>query len=250
MRMNQGYSQLFQGLSSSGGNSGNMNFFSDYASIKNGSYGKLLKNYYGTGMSSTGNSSTAKTSNVLERILEERRNPKVSEDVKEANSNLISGISSLKNSVSSLQNDKTYTNTENGQTATEKVASAMKSFVSEYNEVVNASKRSTLTNKTAYIANMMTTTAANADKLKEIGVTINANGTLQLNEGQLKATDLSKVQELFSPKDSMSYGSTVMSRLSFAGIGSGVTDSTEKDNTAGSSAASLKADSEALASDK
>ncbi len=250
MGMNQGYSQLFQGLSSSGGNSGNMNFFSDYASIKNGSYGKLLKNYYGTGMSSTGNSSTAKTSNVLERILEERRNPKVSEDVKEANSNLISGISSLKNSVSSLQNDKTYTNTENGQTATEKVASAMKSFVSEYNEVVNASKRSTLTNKTAYIANMMTTTAANADKLKEIGVTINANGTLQLNEGQLKATDLSKVQELFSPKDSMSYGSTVMSRLSFAGIGSGVTDSTEKDNTAGSSAASLKADSEALASDK
>ena len=85
MGMNQGYSQLFQGLSSSGGNSGNMNFFSDYASIKNGSYGKLLKNYYGTGMSSTGNSSTAKTSNVLERILEERRNPKVSEDVKEAN---------------------------------------------------------------------------------------------------------------------------------------------------------------------
>ena len=30
-----------------------------------------------------------------------------------------------------------------------------------------------MTNKTAYIANMMSTTAANADKLKEIGVSIN-----------------------------------------------------------------------------
>lgn len=252
MSMNQGYSTLFQSLSTSKSGSGNMNFFSDYASIKSGSYKKLMKAYYGTGQSSSTTSAGTKssTSNVLDRILEERRNPKVSEDVKEANSNLVSGISSLKNSVSTLQNDNTYTNTENGQSASDKVVSAMKAYVSEYNDVVNASKRSTMTNKTAYIANIMKTTASNADKLSEIGVTINANGTLQLNEGKLKATDISKVQEMFSSKDSMSYGSTVMSRLQFAGITTGVTGSEEKDNTAGSSASSLKADSEALASDK
>ena len=52
--MNQDYSQLFQSLSSGGG-MGNLNFLSDYASIKNGSYAKLMKTYYGGAQ----NSSTA-----------------------------------------------------------------------------------------------------------------------------------------------------------------------------------------------
>lgn len=249
--MSQNFSQMFQGLSSGSG-SGNTNFLADYASLKSGSYGRLMKAYYGSGSSSSSVSSGSKaqTNNVLERILEERRNPKVSEDVKEANANLTAGIPTLKNTVSTLQNDNTYTDTQNGQSATEKVASAMKNFVSQYNDVVNAAKQSTLSNKTAYIANMMKTTKANADKLSEIGVTVNANGTLQFNEATMKSAGISKVQEMFSSKDSMSYGSTVMSRLQFAGIATGATDSTDKENTAGSSASSLKADGEALASDK
>lgn len=77
--MSQNYSQMFQGLSSSG--SGSNNFLADYASLKSGSYGRLMKAYYGSGSSSSSVSSGSKaqTNNVLERILEERRNPKVSE---------------------------------------------------------------------------------------------------------------------------------------------------------------------------
>lgn len=248
--MSQSYSQLFQGLSSGNG-TGNTNFLADYASLKSGSYGKLMKAYYSAGPSSStvSSGSKARTSNVLETILEERRNPKVSEDVKEANANLATGIPTLKNAVATLQNDNTYTNTQNGQNATDKVASAMKNFVSQYNEVVNAAKQSTLSNKTAYIANIMKTTKENADGLAEIGITINSNGTLQFNEGKMKATGITKVQEMFSSKDTMSYGSTVMSRLQFAGISS-TKDTTEKDNTASSNASGLKADGEALASDK
>ena len=83
--MSQGYSQLFQGLSSGSG-SGSTNFLADYASLKSGSYGRLMKAYYGGESSSTVSSgSKARTNNILEQILEERRNPKVSEDVKEAN---------------------------------------------------------------------------------------------------------------------------------------------------------------------
>ena len=230
--MSQNYSQMFQGLSSSSG-SGSSNFLADYASLKSGSYGRLMKAYYGSGSSSSSVSSGSKaqTNNVLERILEERRNPKVSEDVKEANANLTAGIPTLKNTVSTLQNENTYTDTQNGQSATDKVASAMKNFVSQYNDVVNAAKQSTLSNKTAYIANMMKTTKANADKLSEIGITVNKNGTLQFNEATMKSAGISKVQEMFSSKDSMSYGSTVMSRLQFAGIAAGATDSTDKENT-------------------
>ena len=253
----QDYSYLFQSLSSSSGGMGNLNFLSDYASIKNGSYGKLMKTYYAKAQDSgtTGSSSKSRSNDVLERILEEKKNPKVSKDVQEANANLTTGLSSLKNSVSALQNSKTYTDTENGQSATSKVVSAVKDYVSNYNDVLKAARGSTLTNKTAYVANMMSSTAANADKLSEIGVIVNRDGTLTLSEDKLKATDVSKVQELFSSDDIMSYGSVIASRVQFAGAGSGTsstdaTSNTGTNNTVSSGAASLKTDSNALASDE
>ncbi len=237
----------------------NQNFLSDYASIKNGSYARLMKSYYGTGQtlgSVPSSKKSTKTSNVLDKILEERKNPKVSKNVQEANENLTKGISNLKSSVSALQSDGTYTNTENGQSAADKVVSAMKTFVSDYNNVVNSAKGSTLANKTAYVANMMGSTAANADKLEEIGIRVNARGNLELNEAKLKAADLSKVQELFSPDDMMSYGSMIASRVQFAGSGATTntvdgttnTDKTETEDKKATGAAGLKEAGNALAS--
>lgn len=259
--MSQDYSQLFQSISSGSG-AGNQNFLSDYASIKNGSYGKLLRAYYGKGQSSSAaDGKKGSSNNVIDKMIEERKNPKISKEAQEANENLTAGLSKLKSSVSALQNDKTYTNTENGQSATDKVVAAMKNYVSDYNSVVTAAKRSTLTGKTAYVANMMSSTSANAEKLSELGVTINANGTLQLDEGKLKGVDVSKVQELFSNDDIMSYGSKISSRIQFAGTTTNTnttnktdstdgTDSTGTNNVTGSKAAALKADGETLASDK
>ena len=251
--MNQDSSYLFQGLS---GGSGNLNFISDYAAIKNGSYGKLMKSYYGS-MNSSGSTSygsKTSTSNYLDRILEEKRNPKVSKETQEANANLTSGISSLKSTVSTLQNANTYTASKDGTSAAEKVVSAIKNYVSQYNDVVKTAKDSTLTNKTSHVAGMMRSSEANAKKLAEIGITVNGDGTLQLNEGKLKATDISKVQELFSKDDVMSYGSTVMSRLGFASVSSGSVSSTEKnkaeqDKTTYAGAADLKTDIQKLISD-
>ena len=250
----QDYSYLFQSMSSSSGGMGNLNFLSDYASIRNGSYGKLLKTYYNKAKDSGTEASSSQSSSrsVLDKILEEKKNPKVSKDVQEANANLTSGLSTMKNTVAALQSDKTYTDTANGQSAKDKVVSAMKAYVSDYNDVLKAARGSTLTNKTAYVANMMSSTAANADKLAEIGVMVNGDGTLTLSEEKLKATDISKVQEMFSADDIMSYGSVIASRLRFAGAGSsaaGTTGTTGTNNTAGSGA-SLKTDSKALASDE
>lgn len=251
---NQDSSYLFQSLSSNGNGMVNLNFLSDYASIKNGSYGKLMKAYYSTGLNSGTSVSGSKTSskNILEKLEAEKKNPKVSKEVNAANSNLTSGLSSLKSSISVLQNDNTYTNTENGQSAADKTVSAVKAFVTDYNNVVSAAKDSTLTGKTTYVANMMSSTAANADKLSEIGVRVNANGTLEIDEAKLKTTDLSKVQELFSARDIMSYGSKLASRVQFAGTTAAVNKAagTETNKTTVSDAARLKADSASLASDE
>ncbi|MDE7222530.1 MAG: hypothetical protein K2O34_01960 [Acetatifactor sp.] len=249
------YSSLFSSIGSAAGNAASSNWLGDYAMIKNGSYGKLMKAYYAdAGSTQTSGTTTASKrsnkSNVLDRILEEKKNPTVSKEAQKANAELTTGLSSLKTSVSTLQSDKIYTDTANGQSAADKVSSAVKAFVSDYNSVVNAAKNSTLSNKTAYVANMMSSTAANADKLAEIGINVNSNGTIDLNEAKLKAADISKVQELFSARDITSYGSMVASRLQFAGAAAstGTTDSTES-TSAASSASSLKADSRALASD-
>lgn len=231
---------------------GGSNFLTDYASIKNGSYGKLMKTYYNTAKSSATGSSSSKTSsgNVLEKILEEKRNPKVSKDTQEANEKLTTGLTDLKTTVSALQNSKTYTDTANGQSAADKTVSAVKAYVEQYNNVVTAAKGSNLANKTAYVANMMSSTATNADKLAEIGVTVNSNGTLELNEKELKEAGTSKVQELFSSQDIMSYGSVVASRLQFAGTSSSTSATDGTGSTTSSSASSLKADGRALGSDE
>lgn len=252
----QDYSYLFQSLSSSGG-MGNLNFLSDYASIKNGSYGKLMKAYYGTGSSSSATSGGTNRSsyNILEKLDQEKRTPRVSKDVQEANSSLTSGLSTLKNSIATLQNEDTYTNTDNGKSAADKVVSAVKSFVTDYNKVVTAAKGSTLTSQTAYVTNMMSATSANADRLAEIGIKVNAKDTLDLNEAKLKEADISKIQEMFSSEDIMSYGSRLASRVQFAGSASAsATDktdnsSTDTDKTSSvSGAAGVKADGKALAS--
>lgn len=256
--MSQGYSQLFQSISSGGG-MGSQNFLSDYASIKNGSYGKLLKSYYSmdrdSGTTASGKKSESKS--VLDKILEERKNPKISKEVEEANANLTAGIAKLKGSVTTLQSDKTYAD---GQNVSDKIVTAMKNFVTDYNNVVTSAKRSTLESKTAYVANMMSSTSANADKLSELGVTIKADGTLQLNEKKLKEAEASKVQELFSKDDIMSYGSKISSRIEFANSASGGnttngtegTDSTDSEDSSSSisGAASLKADGKTMASDE
>ena len=97
---------------------------------------------------------------------------------------------------------------------------------------------------------MMSSTSKYADQLSEIGITIQKNGTLLLDQNKLKTADLSKVQDLFSSDNIMSYGSTISSRVQFAGASSSASTTTETTTSKSTSASNLKADSNALASDE
>lgn len=245
------YSSLFSSLDSSA------SWLNDYASLKNGSYGKLMKAYYSevksdaAGVGSSNSKSKRSSTNILEKLEAEKKNPRISKEAEKSNTALTAGLSSLRSSVSKLSDSSTFTDTEGGASAADKTLSAVKSYVKDYNSVVTAAKGSTLANKTAYVSNVMSSTSANAGKLADIGITVNSNGTLTLDETKLKATDVSKVQDLFSTTDMMSYGSTVSSRLQFAGtaVASGAAGATENVSKTASNAASLKADGKTLASD-
>lgn len=257
------FMNFWNGNSLYGSNNSSTNLyslFSERNAIKNGTYKKLLKSYYSSLEENSGSTtSTSKRrgqNNIIDKLLKEKMYPTVSKETQEANTNLTNGIGSLKSSISTLQNENTFEDTENGKTASEKVVSAMKSYVNNYNNVVTASKSSTLSNKTAYVANMMSTTSKFEKELGEIGVMLKSDGTLQLDETKLKNTDLSKVQKLFSTDNIQSYGSTIASRVKFAGGGTSTTTGTTNDSTStddkkpasSSAAAALKTDGEALAS--
>lgn len=257
------FMNFWNGNSLYGSNNSSTNLyslFSERNAIKNGTYKKLLKSYYSSLEENSGSAtSTSKRrgqNNIIDKLLKEKMYPTVSKETQEANTNLTNGIGSLKSSISTLQNENTFEDTENGKTASEKVVSAMKSYVNNYNNVVTASKSSTLSNKTAYVANMMSTTSKFEKELGEIGVMLKSDGTLQLDETKLKNTDLSKVQKLFSTDNIQSYGSTIASRVKFSGGGTSTTTGTTNDSTStddkkpasSSAAAALKTDGETLAS--
>ena len=93
-----------------GSQSGLSGMLSDYNTIRSGSYKKLLKSYYGSAEQLSGTSS-AKTSNVIDKILEEKRNPQVSAEQTKTNALLDSSVSNLKNSLATLSKEKSYEDT-------------------------------------------------------------------------------------------------------------------------------------------
>lgn len=241
---------------------GGSNFYTDYASIRNGSYKKLMKSYYakyGPKSQSKSGSSSSSGKSILDQILEEKRNPTVSKAVANANSSLNSGVSSLKSAISKLQNEDTYSDKDGADTG-ENVRSALKSYVDSYNTTVKASKQSNNSATTQHVSDIMKETSANADRLKEIGIRINGDGTLTLDETKAKTAKAYLTKDFFSSEDSRSYGSKVANHLNGAAMytnrststtktkGITQTDDATKDTT--KSSTDLKSDIEALTGDK
>ena len=136
------YSFLFSGLSSSASNALSGNWLADYASIKNGSYGKLMKAYYAK---DSGDSKTA-ASTITKKDT-------ATDTAKKALAKVETTTDALKESADALlatgkkdlftQKDIT-TKDENGVESTTKgydtdaIYSAVNSFVTNYNSVMAA----------------------------------------------------------------------------------------------------------------
>lgn len=206
------------------------NMFSDYAAIRNGSYKRLLKQYYSdAGSTSYGSKGTTKTSNVLDRILEERRRPVESKSVSEANSALTTGVNSTKNALNVLQNDDTY-KSDDKKTASDKTLSALKNYVSAYNSTIEAAKKSTNTGMTHHVADIMKAMDQNAEALEKTGIYIKSDGTLYINEGKAKNADKDETKALFS-KERGSLGYSIGNALNGAGYYATSSASTQQSDT-------------------
>ena len=209
------YSFLFSGLSSSASNAVSGNWLADYASIKNGSYGKLMKAYYAK---DSGDSKTA-ASHITNRTTSTEAQKTVLAKVETTTDALKESADALlATGKKDLFTQKDIiTKDENGVETSAKgydaIYSAVNSFVTNYNSVMSAVddvNDTTVNNRAESLGN---TTIANSKQLAKIGITMKNDGTLSLDKDAFMKADMSAVKNLFQGNGSYGYRVSAQSSM-------------------------------------
>ena len=212
----QDVSFLFSSLGSGAAGVANSSWLSDYASIKNGSYRKLMKAYF----SETGDDSvksiarktqSARTALTSQESKEYAKTEKAADSLKESADALLSR---------SLFQQKDITTTdENGHETTTKgydteaIYGAVNSFVNNYNSVVKASGDLTDGTLGRRVTSMNNATISHSKSLQGVGISINSDGTLALDKESFMKAKMTKVQSLFNGNGSYAYQVSAQSSL-------------------------------------
>ncbi len=214
----QNYSYLFQSLPGSGSNS-NLNFLADYASIKNGSYAKLMKAYYAESGSSkqvssivnSKNKSSISTASDSAETLSSVQS--AADDLKEAADKLLNtGSSSVFNKVEVEGTDIYGQPTTTEEYDVEGIYKSVSSFVDSYNKLIDELSdvnSKNISNKETYLVGM---TKANENLLSKVGITIGSDNKLSLDADKFKEADMTTAKTLFN--GSLSYGYRVSAQAS------------------------------------
>ncbi len=209
----QDYSYLFQGLSTgngSGSGMGNLNFLSDYAAIKNGSYGKLMKAYYTETGSNVKASSTTADKKSISTASDDAKTlasiEKAAEGMKESADELLAiGNDSVFRKVNVTTKDEQGFSNTTKEYDVDKIYKSVSAFVEDYNsllDVAGDSNTQSVLNKTVSLVNM---TEANEDLLAKVGITIGEDNTLSIDEKAFKESDMTTVKSLFNGNTSYAY---------------------------------------------
>lgn len=169
--------------------------FSDYASIKNGSYKKLVKSYYNQAKDTT----SKKDTTTVDKYKKDTTD-------KTGLAQMKTEADALKKSAKEFTSDELWKKT-NGSYDMDKIAKAVKGFAENYNDTIEqAGKVSTkdVSQQTGFMSSL-TKTMSNA--LSKVGVTVGADGKLSVDEEALKKADEKNVKSLFS--GSTSYASQI-----------------------------------------
>lgn len=199
------YSTLFSSLtgsSSSTSGSTSNNILSDYASIKNGSYGKVLKAYYAKQDSSSESSSTSTEKDTAKNL----------NTIQVATSALTKSTDALlANDTKSLftKKENTATSSDYDRTA---IYNGLKSFVENYNSLINSAGDSSNSSILRQTVSLVKNTIANEKMLSSVGITINEDNTLSIDENNCKKANINDLTSLFS--GSGSFASQVSAKAS------------------------------------
>lgn len=208
--LNSNFFSSMLGTSSTGSGFGSLySSLADYASIKNGSYGKLVKAYYA--QMSDDDTSTKKTSSTTTKTKEKAESDAAKKTLTETKTK----SDALKTSAGALVDvgkKSLFTKVdvkdeETGKTTqqydTDKIYKAVKQFASDYNALiadVGKSSNTSIARKGITLKGEMT---ARKDMLEDVGITINADNTLTVDEEKFKEADMRDVKDLFNGSHSL-----------------------------------------------
>lgn len=229
MNVNLNYSSLFSSMGNSSGNSsfgvsGLYGLVGEYNNIRSGAFYKAAKEYFNTKTEDTSSASSSnKVTNfndITEKLEalkgESKSTTSVFSTVKEEAADLKDAISKLTTTDKKslfVEQEKTVKDEKTGEETTvkeidrEAIEESVKDYVSAYNKTVEASYDS---EDTAVIRNagyMTRTTDTFSRALEEVGITVNKDNTLSVDEDKLASAKLGNLQTLFN--GSSSYAAVV-----------------------------------------
>lgn len=203
----QDYSSLFSSLGSSAAAVSGSTFLSDYASIKNGSYGKLMKAYYSKNPSESV-SKLAKQSVSKSKVdTKTLANVDSTTDALKASADklLEKGSKSLFKEVDITTKDKNGVETTTKGYDMDAIYKAVSTFVNDYNAVLGTFKDINSTSLSGKLNNLAGTAKANSKTLAKVGITVNKDNTLSIDKDTFFGANASTVKDLFNGNYSFSY---------------------------------------------
>lgn len=212
INLNWNYSTLFSSLgtqrstSSTNSMSGLYSMLTDYSSIKGGGYGKLLKAYYANQSASESESSSSTSSKTDTQST-----------TTDKKLTLVKGSTDdLKESAAKLTETGEKSLFTKEQTAvTDDMYKAVASFVSDYNDVMESASTSSDSNVSRNASYLAQFSSVFTKRLSDVGITINSDKTLSVDETKFKAAEVDKVATLFNGDNS--YADMVSQRADFIG---------------------------------
>lgn len=208
MSYNFNIGSLFSGFGTSG-SSGLSSMLSDYNAIRNGSYRKLMKAYYGNmdndavksiynRATKKGNTSTAADSAVTIKELQS-----TTDELTASAKNLYATGSK------SVFKKKNVTDEETGKTTqeydTDAIYKGVKSFVDNYNNVLEAADKSKDSKVQNSVIGMINYTKMESNMLGKLGITIGSDYQMSIDEAAFKKSDMSVAKSLFNGNGSYAY---------------------------------------------
>ncbi|MGN0341912.1 MAG: hypothetical protein ACI4DO_03885 [Roseburia sp.] len=205
-------STLFSSLNTGSGSSNTLSGLyginvTDYTTIRNGSYGKLMKAYYSDkDLPISQSTSTAKdSSNVLARVENS------AENLKEAADDLLTvGNKSVFNKVDIKDEDGNVKKDYD----TDAIYKKVNAFVTKYNSMIESGGDSNTTGVLTAVSSMVNRTEQNSSLLSQIGISIDEDNKLTLDEDTFKKSDMTIAKSLFNGTGS--YGYQISAQASMA----------------------------------
>ncbi len=218
-------SYLFSNLNNKSSSSiFDMSFLSDYNSIKSGSYGKLVKAYYKK-LESEDVSTEDKTD-------KKDKTDKTSTSLAEDSTKKLTSVKSATSSLSELASEfakegkdkllvqkETKIENEDGTMEVQKeydmdaIYKSISSFVNKYNDVIKNANAVDSSGIKKASSNMTNITDLYANSLKKLGITINADKTLSIDEKAFKASEIADIEATFI--GTSSFAKSISSQASF-----------------------------------